>query len=831
MSVITSDRLDGVYDGVSSGSSGGDTQTIATPVTDASSAQVVTGALVGKDSREGLTYNQVEATPNGALEVNASNIVTKFREAFETYTPGDRWVETKANGDLIFLDGNTASASYLVISKSPLTQGTESSIETITKLKMPLELSTGVSISQRTLGQEISVEIVDTDTPLADVPDIQIANIRQTTTTVIVSTVTPHNLAVGKGISIYGINDSRLNYPSLVVATVAGPNDFTATGGPFGTLPSLNIPIKTEGYVRFRERLGRANNGMSQIFENVTATNASMYVRSEKGDALPSGVIAGNHSVTVATTASGQLAGTSYSFSFTPSSEFRMSMQADRVQWYDIPIDSVGQSTNRAFRTQVCPNPDILYKLRYRATNNKSLTIPKAKIVTAVKTGTTTATITTDVPHGLTTQSVVNIYGIRNQAATAFPNLTVATAVASIVSPTVFTIVIGTASTVTSYGGLVAEVLGGNLMSALGANTGTGVSAEITDGILKFNTAGWTILPYGTIIELYGVRADGTGADLGVDGPWRIRHTSVSELHLEPMGWTPPASLALTNCGGAFIQRTDLRIHFVRLFDYDRLRIEALNRPSGDSAGGMPVNIQASVGLPATMSGVWNTGISVPLIVADVASAALTTTTTTATITPASGGAYEVNIPVTVVTGTNPTLDVTIEESDDTGINWYPVYSFPRITATGIYRSPKITLTGNRLRYVQTVSGTTPSFTRAINRLQHQIQVPEFRQLINRTIVLTTLNSVTPNLVGGNTKNVQLIVNTGAGATVEAQVQLEGSDDNGVTWVAIDTPLTTVLSSTVQKTVLNINHGLYRARVSTAGTGVTMGYVLVKAFV
>ena len=73
-----------------------------------------------------------------------------------------------------------------------------------------------------------------------------------------------------------------------------------------------------------------------------------------------------------------------------------------------------------------------------------------------------------------------------------------------------------------------------------------------------------------------------------------------------------------------------------------------------------------------------------------MASAAITTTTTTATITPTTGVAYTVNIPVTVVGGTNPTLDVAIEESDDNGTNWRRVYEFPRITATGFYASQPI---------------------------------------------------------------------------------------------------------------------------------------------
>lgn len=218
-----------------------------------------------------------------------------------------------------------------------------------------------------------------------------------------------------------------------------------------------------------------------------------------------------------------------------------------------------------------------------------------------------------------------------------------------------------------------------------------------------------------------------------------------------------------------------------------------------------------------------------PGLIVDVASAALTTTTTTSAIVPTSGQSYQVNIPVTSVTGSSPTLDVTIEESDDGGTNWFRVYDFPRITAAGMYRSPVIPLTGNRIRYVQTVTGSTPSFTRTINRLQSTVPALPIRQLVDRTIVLTTLNSTTPSLITADCGNrVQLVVNVGAITTTAPALQLEGSDDNGTTWYAVGTALTAVANSTVQLTVSNLNSQLVRARVSTAGVGVTAGYVMIK---
>lgn len=535
----------------------------------------------------------------------ASNIVTKFRDAFESYDPNNgTWAEAKGSGDLVYVDGNAAAASYLVISKDPLSAGTETSIETRAAFNMPVEVAIGLSMSQRTLGQEFSVEIVDTEAPLPDVQDIAIASISQTTTTLTVDTVAPHNLSVGKSIGIRDCSDLRANYPALVVATVPTQTQFTATAGPGGTIPSLTItnPAGAKGSVFFRERLGRAQNGVSQIFENATATNSSFYIRSEAGDALPSGTVAGSHSTSIGSTASVALVASAYQYAFSPTNEFRYTLQADRTQFSDAAVDAVAQSTNRLLRTQVCPDPSVPYKLRIRANNAKSLSVPVAQIVTAVKTGTTTATITTDRPHGLVAGDPVTIYGIRDQAAASFPNLTTATAVASVVDSTTFTIVIGTASTVTSYGGYVAKVNGGNLPSALGALTMAVQSATLStlaDGtrqLVVVGSANWAGFSTGDLINLVGVRDNTTGATLGVDGAWKIAvHAGTTSLSLVlpyANSMELPADFASTNCGGGVIKRTDIRISYVRVFDYERERVEVLTRPAGDISGGVPVAIQ-----------------------------------------------------------------------------------------------------------------------------------------------------------------------------------------------------------------------------------------------
>jgi hypothetical protein len=242
------------------------------------------------------------------------------------------------------------------------------------------------------------------------------------------------------------------------------------------------------------------------------------------------------------------------------------------------------------------------------------------------------------------------------------------------------------------------------------------------------------------------------------------------------------------------------------------------------TANAMPINVVAG-----TLPTVTSANLALPGIVADIASAAITTTATTSAVTPSFGCSYVVNIPVAAVSGTLPALDVDVQESDDTGLNWYTVYSFPRITTTGLYRSPKLALNGNRVRYAQTIGGTSPSFTRGINRLQCSDSVSSTRQLIDRTIVLTTLNSATPSINTQNCSCAQLVVNIGA-ATSAPILQLQGSDDNRLTWYPVGGTLTAVASSTVTITIANANSQFLRAIVSTAGTEVTTGYILIKGF-
>jgi hypothetical protein len=877
--------------------------------------------------------------------VISGNITTKFRDAFETYTPGQNWTQTLGSGDLVFVDGNAAAASYLVISKNPLVAGTDTAIESILTFSMPVEFAFGAHMSQRTLGQEFSVEIVDTGALIPTPADVAIDTIQQVTTTLTVTTITPHGLSVGRSIGIRSVADSRVNYQALVVATVPSPTQFTATAGPGGAIPSLSaytttvlaattaalptntyangtagvgatltatangafpaqdgisIPlggrvlVKNEaaganngvyvltqvgtagtpwiltratdldtaaeltvvagalfavsvfvaqgatqaqreyylsatvttvgttavtwvdsgiigplGFVFPRSRLGQSQNGVSQIFENATATNASLYIRSESGDALPSGTIAGNHAATIGTTASVQLAGAvPYTYSFAPTNEFRILMQSDRTQWADSAVDAVAQTTSRLLRTQVCPDPGVNYELRIRATNNKSLTVPAAQIVSAVKAGTTTATVTTSTPHGMVTGDLVVAYGTRDQ--TNFANLATATAVASVISPTQFTIVWGAAVTQNTYGGYVARVQGGNLMSALGAVAQTAQSASLStlsDGtrqLVLIGSAAWAApaTTIGDLVELVGVRDSVTGTtSLGVDGPWKIANVASSTLTLVlpfPSQRALPADFATTNCGGGVIRRTDLRLSFVRIFDYERERVEMLARPAGDMSAAAPVVLQGGA---VTSVGTVTTVTTVSTVTAITGGGAAEDAAASANPLTVGGVVRSAVAPTTLIAGDAARLTMTTSAAAVVS-----PYSIPEVSWQTPANVGGLVNTATPLQIKEAAGALLRNYLTAIdlysealtNATDLRIREPDLT-CASQTIASNTLTvSVTHNLLVGDA--VVFTASTVTGIST------------GVTYYVLTVPSTTTIT-------LSATRG--GATLAISGTGVT----------
>lgn len=67
---------------------------------------------------------------------------------------------------------------------------------------------------------------------------------------------------------------------------------------------------------------------------------------------------------------------------------------------------------------------------------------------------------------------------------------------------------------------------------------------------------------------------------------------------------------------------------------------------------------------------------------------------------------------ITAVSGTNPTLDVIVEEYNDAAAAWLEIDAFPQQTGIILLRRVLAAPVGNQLRCSWTITGTvTPTFT------------------------------------------------------------------------------------------------------------------------
>lgn len=195
------------------------------------------------------------------------------------------------------------------------------------------------------------------------------------------------------------------------------------------------------------------------------------------------------------------------------------------------------------------------------------------------------------------------------------------------------------------------------------------------------------------------------------------------------------------------------------------VNLSAENSKDNITTLGTTTNQIGNIGTVNTVSNVTSAGIANSTQTPDIASSAITSTTIGASIIPTIGLSYTTSIVVTAVTGTSPTMQVNIEESLDAGVTWFVTYAFPLITATGTFNSPSIQMTGNRLRYNQTLGGTTPSFTRTISRVQSNAAIGNaILKSSNASLesTITTANTPQNALIANINRNYFEIVNNDA---------------------------------------------------------------------
>ena len=626
----------------------------------------------------------------------------------------------------------------------------------------------------------------------------------------------------------------------------------TFTTSDEATIPSLTAnPASVVGAKLKRQaKLMAATNAVAIRFSGSSATSAAYMSRFGGGSIKEFGTLSGSRLVTSASTATQYVSGLNGQVELKATSKFRIDVEPEQLSFSDKAIDTSTIYSLRVGVSAIKPNMTNDYYVRLRGVSPKSISRPICKIISAVKTASTTATITTDVPHGLTTTSYVQIVGVRDQAAASFPNLTTPTAVASVIDANRFTIVIGTSSTVTSYGGAVILCNGGVTQQGLVSQIVQSVARNADGLVTVVGNGTWAGLGgVGEYINLYGVRDNTTGVDLGFDGVYKVHNFATTTLILEPVlalnGYgvavTPTGGVVpTTNAGGIVLLRTTFRSFDILLSTYNQTLTKLIGQGSARTDLAIPTysvggtyTATVSQGTAASISattglGGWYVHPAVTGIT-DIASAAITSTQTSAAIANNLGNGFQVNMSVASTGGTSPTLDLRVEESFDGGTNWVTLYEMQRVTANGSYNTPILRATGRHIRYVRTVGGTSPTFTTVVTRnVLPFIQAEPQKRLIDRTIVLTTLGSTTPTLFSGAANNIQLVVNIGA-ATTAPVFQLEGSED-GINFYNIGSTLTSVANNTVQLTVTGLSATFVRAKIATAGATVTAGYVSIKAW-
>jgi hypothetical protein len=754
------------------------------------------------------------------------NARQKFRDGFAqqgTVQPNpDSWILEEDTPGTHFIDqgGDAQGSSYLRISLNPFVESEGLSLTSRRRFAFPMRVGWGISASQRISGQEFFVGMVAVDEdgnipkiePVADKPIT--GAVATVTSNVATFTLAQHGLKGNDRINIIDCADHRMNVGPAIV-TVATADTFTVpitiTNGSYSTVG---------GIVRTIDPLRYVKNGMGYLWGDSTSVTTASIVARRNGAKFRS------TSSTVATTTAAQTSTSPYTDAFNSAGNQELYLSMDEAVARSYASDSNASTNGYVKFTQGIPDEELQYALHFRARILAGTTKIAGRIVSVTKTASSTATVTTDVPHGLAVGDFVQGYGVRDQ--TNFGNQSTWIAVASVPSETTYTLTWGGTATATSGGGAVWVNHG--QVTAPGVLGQAVQSISRTNGVMTLigNTTWSGPLP-GEYLQVHGLDQAPE-----YEGAYKTLRVSGTTLELE----APGENFTSINTGGAVFRRTDIRLHFARVMDYTRLVAEIVGGKgnTSDANGSVPVSLASGTIAASQSSGAntvqWNAAGWGGFLVADIASAAITSTATSGTITPAVTNnigtyAHSFNVIVTAMSGTNPTLDVAIEESLDNGTNWVRIYEFPRITATGAYTSPLIRAQwGTRYRYVRTITGTSPSFTMALNRLQFSSLGEIHKQFFDRTISTIVTNSSTPTYNVDGCNFFQVVVSLGA-ATTPPVMQFQGSED-GALWYNIGAQFTPAANTNTVQVYQDIMPRFCRTIIATAGAAVTQNWVSTK---
>ena len=727
-----------------------------------------------------------------------TNAFGKFRDNFILAQPDlDIWdVEYRNKGDtLVNRGGDAFGSAYMRVSMSPFVAGSEVILTSKEIFSFPLRMLAGMSASQRIVGQECEISLVGVDPgtsaiqkmpTFADIPISGTVTIATNVATI--NTAQPHGLKGGDRIILFGNTERRLNV-GPVVATPITATQFTVPC----TLADGTYPAG--GVIRWSDITDRcANAGGIHWGDSQTVSTGSLFAR-RNGASIRS------IPTTIASTTANQGTGAAYTDAFLSASQYELLYNLQEIFLSSRVPESIVSNSGSNRISQGIPDDESYYKIRLRFKNLANLTVPTSNIVAISKTGTTTATVTTDVPHGLTASDFVQIYGVLDIV--NFPNLVASTQVASIINATTFTIVIGGAVTASSVGGVVAQNQGSVLLpGALNLNV---QSIQRTNNVMTvtLNTTASGFLN-GEYWQLAGMN----GAAAVYNGAYKVLRMNLTTVELESIG----NDFGLIACGGALLKRTDFRIHFMALLDYSRSIVQLDNQNGAADLGKAVPVVMTSIGTVAIStatslvleSGQTSTpsmlnvslGSATTGNLTEVISAARTTSSNSGIIVSKVGAVLSGLVNVSAASGTTPTLDLVLQESYDNGVTFQDVWHCERITGLTTVFIPAIPL-GGRRRWLWTIGGTTPSFTFSIITTGVNTAFLPCRQFFDRTanILNGTLNATTGNFLVAQLKSITAYITIGA-ATTPGTYQVQLSND-AVNWASGSAAVPAVASSTV----------------------------------
>lgn len=168
----------------------------------------------------------------------------------------------------------------------------------------------------------------------------------------------------------------------------------------------------------------------------------------------------------------------------------------------------------------------------------------------------------------------------------------------------------------------------------------------------------------------------------------------------------------------------------------------------------------------------------------DVASAARIVSGNSGTLDTQGMGCQNFQITITASSGTNPTLDLFLEVSDD-GSTWTAFIQSKRFTGTGNQRFQGLRNSAKYYRYSWVIAGTTPSFTFSISTTLKAYLSRRFTNKIQYAFDLTqATGSVTETFTAADSPNVSLVTIRGTDGGSNAAYRVQVSNDD-VTYVDI----------------------------------------------